>query len=307
KTESHIIETIKELGHHVFTVGIFDKLSPLFEAVSKQKPDIIFNLVEWFDGKTWYDRNIVGLYELLKIRYTGASPPSLMLCKNKALAKQILSYHRIKTPAFKVIPKASRISLPKKLKYPILIKPLKEEASYGISQKSLVTDHTAYKERVGFIHQSLNQDALAEEYVEGREIYVSVLGNQRLQVFPYREMIFGEVPSEEPKFATFKAKWDENYRKRWGIKNYFVKSLASGVAEKIETVCKNAYRHLSMCGYGRLDLRLTPQNEVVIIEANPNPFIAKDEDFALSAQKAGLSYPELVQKILNLGLGLLPE
>jgi D-alanine-D-alanine ligase len=153
---------------------------------------------------------------------------------------------------------------------------------------------------VAFIHEKFKQDAIVEEYIHGRELYVSVLGNDRLQVFPIREMLFQEVPPDEPRFASFKAKWDEEYRKRWGIRNCFARDLDPALVKKIERICKRIYRLLGLTGYARIDLRLTDAGEIVFIEANPNPFLAADEDFAQSAAKAGLAYPQLIEKILAL-------
>src|SRR5437867_10378834 len=148
----------------------------------------------------------------------------------------------------------------------------------------------------------MNQEALAEEYVEGRELYVSILGNGRLRVFPFREVIFGEIPEGQPKFSTFKAKWDDAYRKRWGIQNIFVNPLPDGTSQRIAKMCRAVYRALRIHGYGRIDLRVTPEGEIVILEANPNPNLDRDDEFAQSAMKAGLTYPRLVQRILKLAL-----
>jgi D-alanine-D-alanine ligase len=155
-------------------------------------------------------------------------------------------------------------------------------------------------ERVAFIHEKFQQDAIVEEYIHGRELYVSVLGNDRLQVFPIREMLFQEIPPDEPRFASFKAKWDEDYRKRWGIRNCFATDLDAALVKKIERVCKRIYRLLALTGYARIDLRLTADGQIVFIEANPNPMLAADEDFAQSAAKAGLAFPQLVEKLLAL-------
>lgn len=304
EAEANIVKVLNELGHTVRLLGVFDTISPILDEVKKDRPDIIFNLVEQFNNEPVFDRNVVGLFELLEIPYTGTGLAGLMLCKNKGIAKKILTHHNIKTPAFSVYHRGQKISPPKELAYPILVKPLREEASYGISQNSLVQNDQGLIERIRFVHESMDRDAIAEEYVEGRELYVSLLGNQRLQVFPSREMIFGEVPDEEPKIATFKAKWDKKYRKRWGIKNTFSKEMPQAMEDKIAQVCKQVYHLLYMKGYGRLDIRLTPADDIVVIEANPNPFIAKDEDFALSAKKGGIEYNQLIQKILNLGLEL---
>ena len=299
KTESHVCTALKEVGYRVRTLGVFDDVQLILQAVAKEKPDIVFNLTEHFHDRSHYDRNVAGLFELLQIPYTGSGPAGLMLCRNKGVAKKILSHHRIKTPAFRIYPKGDRLSPSPKLKYPVLIKPLREEASYGIPKNSLVDQHAAFVERIQFIHETFKQDAIAEEYVEGRELYVSILGNQRLQAFPVREMVFEYIPEADRKFATFKAKWDEKYRRRWGIKNQFA-NLSPELEKKIQSICKKVYRLLSINGHGRIDCRLTPANEIVVLETNPNPFIAKDEDFARSARKGGLEYNRLIQKILQL-------
>src|SRR3990172_4213966 len=188
------------------------------------------------------------------------------------------------------------------MKFPLFIKPLKEEGSVGISQGSFVETDEAFEERVRFIHERLNQEALAEEYIDGRELYVSILGNDHLRVFPYREVIFAEVPDEQPKFATFKAKWDDAYRERWGIRNVFAESLPNGTHQRVANICRAVYRALRIRGYGRIDLRGTSEGGIVILEAHPNPNLDRDDEFAQSAIKAGLGYPQLIQRILTLGL-----
>ena len=179
---------------------------------------------------------------------------------------------------------------------------MKEESSLGISQASFVENDEQFNERVQFIHDKFDGDVIAEEYIEGREFYVSVLGNHRLRVFPIRELVFKEVPPDEPKIATYKAKWDEEYRKRWGLQNQFAEGLEPALVRSIEQTCKRIYRLLTIDGYARLDFRVTAANEVYFIEANPNPMLAADEDFAQSALKAGLPFPQLVERIIRTGL-----
>lgn len=302
KAEAHIQQALEELGHNVRLLGIFDDIAPLLEEVKANPPDIIFNSTDSFKNQLRFEPNIVAVYELLGIPYTGTSSHGLTLCKNKAIAKKIFSYHRIKTPAFQIVELGTKPKAPKKVQYPVIIKPLHEEASYGISQKSLVDNDADFIERVQFVHDSMKRDALYEEYVAGRELYVGLVGEAKVQALPFRELVFEQASEDDPKIATFKAKWDENYRKKYGIKNRFALPLAEGLPEKIAHVCKKVFRILYMCGYGRIDLRLTPENEVVVLEANPNPFIASDEDFSMAAQKAGIEYPELIQKILTMGL-----
>jgi D-alanine-D-alanine ligase len=299
-TEGDVVDALEVLRYPYELLGISDDVHPITEKIKEFKPGAIFNLVESFSGNSANDRDIASFYELHNIPFTGCGPTGLTLCKNKGISKEILSYHRIRVPGFVSLPRKKPIHRPKRLRFPIFIKPLRDEASYGIAQASFVENDDQFTERVRFIHETMQQDVIAEEYIEGRELYVSVLGNKRLDVFPIRELRFSQVPDEEPKIATFKAKWDESYRKRWGIKNQFVGPLSNGTVEKIEKISKKIYRLLSIRGYARLDLRLTEDGEIVFIEANPNPILAKAEDFSESAVKGGVDYPQLIEKILNL-------
>lgn len=296
-----MVEALKELGHPHELLGIHDDTDLIRQKIDSFQPDVIFNLVERFKGTSAFDQNIASFLELQDVPFTGCGAIGLTLCKNKAISKQVLSYHRIRVPEFAILHRGKSILRPKRLTFPIFIKPLKEEASYGIAQASLVDNDDQFKERIAFLHEKFEQDAIAEEFIDGRELYVSVLGNRRLQVLPVRELVFKQAPPDEPKFASFKAKWDEAYRKRWGIENEFADKLDPAIAKKIQRLCKRIYRLLAITGYARLDLRLTAEGEVVFIEANPNPILSKDEDFAESAIKAGMTYKKLIATILNLG------
>jgi len=290
------------LGYAAEHLAIFDDLDLLRQKLESFAPDVLFNLVEEFKSNPGFDQNIVSLLEMQGVPFTGCGATGLTLCKHKGISKKILSYHRIHVPNFVVIARGQRVARPKQLKFPILVKPVKEEASYGISQASFVETDEEFRERVAFIHEKHDADAIAEEYIEGRELYVSLMGNLRLSVFPIRELIFREVPPDEPKIATYRAKWDEEYRKRWGLQNRFANGLEPALVARIEETCKRIYRLLTIDGYARIDLRLTAANEVYFIEANPNPHLAEDEDFALSAGKAGLPYPQLIDRIIRHGM-----
>ncbi len=302
KTEAGVLAALRELGHTVEHLALFDDLDLLRQKIQSFGPDVIFNLADQFRNNRAFDQNIVSILAMYGIPFTGCGSTGLTLCKHKGISKKILSYHRIHTPAFVIIARGRRIARPKQLRFPILVKPLKEEASLGISQASFVENDDQFRERVQFIHEKYDNDVIAEEYIDGRELYVSILGNHRLQVFPIRELVFKEVPPDEPKIATYKAKWDEEYRRRWGLQNQFAEELDPGVIRNIEAVCRRIYHLLTIDGYARLDLRLNAANELYFIEANPNPILAADEDFALSALKSGLSYPQLVERIVRLGL-----
>ena len=300
RIEGNVRDVLVDQGHEVIALGVHDNIDILIQTIQKKKPDVVFNMSEAFAGKRDFEPNLVALLELLNIPYTGSGPAGLQLCKNKGITKEILANHEINIPKFLI---AKRSHPPRNLKdfsYPAFIKPIELEASEGISQGSFVATEKEALDRIRFIHERLEVDAIVEEYIDGRELYVSILGNEKLTVFPPRELFFSEVPKGQPKFATFRAKWDDQYRKKWGIRSGVAKPLPSSVEKKMGDFCKKIYRHLGIRGYGRIDLRVKENGEIYFIEANPNPSIAKHEDFARSAAKSGLSYPELISKILML-------
>lgn len=301
KTEKDVFAALGELGHIAEHLAIFDDLDFVRQKLASFEPDVLFNLADQFKNNRGFDQNIVSLLEMQGVPFTGCGATGLVLCKHKGISKKILGYHHILVPNFVVIPRGQRIARLKRPKFPLLVKPVKEEASYGISQASFVTTDEQFKERVAFIHEKHDADVIAEEYIEGRELYVALMGNLRPTVFPIRELIFREVPPNEPRIATYRAKWDEEYRKRWGLQNQFAE-LDPALIAHIEQTCRRIYSLLTIEGYARIDLRLTANNEVYFIEANPNPILAADEDFAQSAGKAGLSYPQLIDKIIRQGM-----
>ena len=307
KTEANVMSALGTIGHTAEHLAIFDDVDLLRQKLETFAPDVLFNLVEQFNNNPGFDQNIVSFFEMQGLPFTGCGSTGLTLCKHKGISKKILHYHHIHVPNFVVVPRGQRSARPRDLKFPILVKPVKEEASYGISRASFVENDDQFRERVAFIHDKYDSAAIAEEYIEGRELYVSIMGNVRLTVFPLRELVFREVPPNEPKIATFKAKWDEEYRKRWGLENQFPEGLEPALVSHIEETCKRIYRLLTIDGYARIDLRLTANNEVYFIEANPNPHLAEDEDFALSAGKAGMSYPQLIERITRQGMNALRD
>jgi D-alanine-D-alanine ligase len=301
-TEASVKKALTALGHEVIIRGIKKDISMVSKMISEIKPDIIFNLIEMFQNKTTFEKNMAALFELLGIPYTGCSATGLMLCKDKALSKKILKYHKIRVPRFRVFRKASRKKQHSKLTFPLIVKPLEERASIGIAQSSIVKNELELRDRIDFIHRHSGMHAIAEEFIDGRELYVGVMGKKRASVFPPREMVFRKVPDEDPKIATYKAKWDKDYRKKWGIKNIFAEGISDELLKKISNTCKRAYRSLNIGGYCRFDIRLTPDGGIYIIEANANPALASDEDFALSAKKAGIPYDNLISRIIRLAL-----
>jgi D-alanine-D-alanine ligase len=306
KTEWDVYSTLRAMGHEVRKVGLRDDLGKLREAVHEFHPDIAFNLLEDFHDNRIFDQHVVSYLELLKQPYTGCNPRGLTLGRDKALTKKIMAYHRIAVPRFAVFPRGRRIARPKWLGFPLLVKSINVEGSVGIAQSSLVHDEQKLQERVRFIHESLGTYAIAEEYIDGRELYVSILGNLRLRTFPVWELRFDKVPEGEPRIATDRAKTNAAYQERWGIVSDQAGPLPPEVAQKIPQLCKRIYRLLGLSGYARLDFRLGRDNQLYLLEANPNPQIGLGEDFAASAEVDGLSYEDLLDKILKLGLAYEP-
>ena len=302
KTEYDVVTALRGLGHEVMAVGVRDDLTVIRQVVEDWKPHIAFNLLEEFSGVATYDQNVVSYLELLGVRYTGCNPRGLMLARDKALAKKILHYHRIPIPEFITVPVGRSVKRPKDFDFPLFVKSISEEASLGISQASIVEDESKLQERVGFVHQSLGTGALIERYIEGRELYVGVLGNTRVDVFPVWELDLTKMPEDGKRIATARVKWSRKYQQKYGIKSGEAESLPEGVAAKLQDCAREVYRVLGLSGYARVDFRLDASGHFFVLEANPNPQIAHDEDFADSAECAGLSYPVLLQRILDLGL-----
>jgi len=304
KVEYDIINILKRTGHEVYPVEMFGELEPLREALDKVKPDIAFNLLEEFAEYPLFDQQVTTYLELKKIRYTGCNPRGLIIAKDKALSKKILSYHNIKIPGFEVFPLRKKMKLNKNNKFPLFVKSLSDEGSVGISEASLVRSEEKLKERVEYLQKEYSTDIIAEEFIEGREIYVGILGNTSLSILTPWELILNNLSSDTP-IATSRLKWDIKYQKKAGLVTRAAK-LDLKLKRELETVSKTIYKALRLSGYARIDYRLTPEGEIYLIEANPNPFIAKDEDFAASAKHKGLSYTKLINKILRLGLSYKP-
>jgi D-alanine-D-alanine ligase len=302
KTEYDVVSTLREMGHEARPLGVQHDLSVIRQAVDGWKPHIVFNLLEEFSGVAVYDQNVVSHLELLKVPYSGCNPRGLMLARDKGVAKKILYYHCLPIPEFITVPLGRSVKRPKELAFPLIVKSVSEEASRGISQASIVDDDDKLQDRVRFIHQSVGTGALVERYVEGRELYVGVMGNQRLHVFPVWELDLSRLPDEARKIATARVKWSRSYQKKYGVQSGAAADLTESQRQTLHDAAKRVYRSLGLSGYARIDFRLDPAGQLYVLEANPNPQIAKAEDFSDSAAAAGFPYPALLQRILDLGL-----
>jgi D-alanine-D-alanine ligase len=307
KTEYDVTATLENMGHEVRPLGVATDLGVIREALEQFKPHITFNLLEEFHGFAAYDQHVVSFLELMQQKYTGCNPRGLTLARDKALTKKILTYHRINVPKFHVFPLKRKVVRPKGLEFPLLVKSVTEEGSVGISQASIVRDDERLKERVDFVHRHFRTYAIAEEFIEGRELYVGLIGNQRLETLPIWELLFEKAPPDFPRIATAKVKWDYEYQKRLGVTTRAAEDLPPQLPAQLPRLCKRIYRTLNLSGYARMDLRLSESGEVYLLEANPNPQLGYGEDFAESAEAGGTSYEQLLQRIINLGMTYRPD
>jgi D-alanine-D-alanine ligase len=308
RTEYDVLKTLRnDLKHDVRVLGVADELTPIKQAAEEFKPHIVFNLLEAFHEVGTYDQNVVSYLELLRLSYSGCNPRGMILARDKALSKKLMQYHRIPAPDFAVAYRRRKFKLPKRMAYPVIVKSLTQEASIGISQASVVDDERRMLERVQFIHDSIGTEAIIEQYIEGRELYCCILGNERLQVYPIWEMFFEKMTDRQHRIATSRVKWSTKYQEKTGIMTGKALELPQGTLERIPAVCKRVYRSLQLSGYARIDMRVDAEGRIFVIEANPNPQIAETEDFARSADLAGVHYPDLIQRILRAGLRWEPE
>jgi D-alanine-D-alanine ligase len=302
RTEYNVMTTLRACGHDVRCLGVLDSLTEMRQAIAEWQPSIVFNLLEEFNGIVTYDQHVVAYLELLRQPYTGCNPRGLLLSRDKPLSKQLLAYHRIPTPGFAVFRRGTRVRVPRKLAFPLFVKSTTEDASLGIAQASVVEDAARLKERVEFMYEQIGSDALVEEYIPGRELYVGVLGNDRLTRLPVWEMVFGRMPESLPAIATRKVKWDRSYRDRYGIATRAATDLPEGMLAQLDKLSRRIYRVLGMSGYARMDFRVAADGRIYALEANANPNLEEGEDFAESALAAGIAYSELLERLMSLGL-----
>jgi D-alanine-D-alanine ligase len=298
EAEYDVARALMQNDHEVRLVGIVDDVRQLVDHLAAFDPLLVFNCCEGFRGSAQYEYAVAAVLEMHGWRHTGSTPTALLVARNKSMSKKILKHHGIRVPEFATFHPGDAFLRPSTLRFPLIVKPLFEDASVGIAQASVVSDDGSLAERVGFIHAKFKQAAIAEELIEGRELYVGLIGNNELEMLPIVELHFGKLPTAERRIVTYKAKWDDEYRERHQIRSGFAR-LSEAVRAKIRELCETAFHALWLQDYGRLDLRLTHDHEVYVLEANPNPFIAQGHELANAAEKAGMSYRAFVQRIVD--------
>lgn len=299
-TEHDVISTLNKTGHEVRVLGVLEDLDPIKKTIEEFKPYIVFIVLEEFQGQRYLLHNLLNYLELLGVRYTGCNPMSMALTTNKALAKKLLSFHKINTPEFYVFKKNSKVIIPKDLKFPLIVKCLTEEGSLGLAQASIVHNKEKLKERIKFVHNKINDHVIVEEFIEGRELFAGVIGNKSPKVLPIWELVFNNADHPEKEIYSSRAKMSSSYRAKKGIKDKKA-NLTSELEKKIIKTTLKTYKVLNISGYARLDLRVTSNGTVYVIEVNPNPDLAFDDEFARSAEHFGISYSDLLERIIKLG------
>jgi len=299
RTEFDVLHALRALEHRVEIVGAQHDVKNVLEALQRFVPDVVFNLLVEFHSNPAYDQHVASLLELLQLPYTGCNPRGLTLARDKALSKQVLAAHGVDVPRFQVFERGGRVRRARELAFPLIVKSRTEEASLGLARASLVTSERALRERVAFVHEHLATDAIVEEYLEGRELYSAVLGGARPRVLPTWEMVFTRLPARHPPIATRAVKFSPAVQRRLGVRNRAAR-LAPALERRVAALARATWHALGLSGYARVDLRLTPGGRLAVLEANPNPELARGEDLADAARAAGVAYPDLIREILRI-------
>jgi D-alanine-D-alanine ligase len=305
KMEYHVIRALRELGHDVRVLGLGEELQPLRQAIDDWRPHVTFNFLAHFQNVGCYDAYVMSFLELMRIPYTGCNPRGMLQASDKALSKKVMAYHRIPTPAFAVFRRGHRVRPPRRVRFPLFVKSLDEHSSLGIAQASIVHDLESLQERVRFVHEYIGSDAIAEEYIRGRELNVAVIGNDRLRALPVWELVFENLTRGAEPIATYRVKWDPRYQDKLGVQSRPAVDLGEAQA-RLPQLARRIYRALGLSGYARIDFRLSDAGQIYVLEANPNPDLSPDEDFAQAWAAAGLDYLALVRRVLQLALSYRP-
>ncbi|MCA9257369.1 MAG: ATP-grasp domain-containing protein, partial [Phycisphaerales bacterium] len=302
KTEFGVVSALKNLGHEARTLAAPEDMTDIRRVMYAWKPHVVFNLLEEFRGEGVYVPYLLGYLELIGQAFTGCNPAGLLLADRKITTKKVLRYHRIPVPDFAVFPRHRKARRPTKLEFPLIVKSATEHGSVGISQASIVNSDEKLAERVEYVHDQIGTDAVAEAYIQGRELNLGLIGNARVESLLLWELYFEKMAPGVYPIATARVKWDQEYQEKRGITMGPAEGLPPGVESRIMRMARRVYRILGLNGYARMDFRLTDEGQIYLLEPNPNPDLAKDEDFAQSAMDKGMEYEDLIQRILNMGI-----
>ena len=298
------IEAALRAGDHAARrVMVDSSVEPLVTTLTSDRPDLVINLAESFAGKSALESNIAALLNLLDLRYTGSSPAGLLVAGDKTLSKKVLRFHGIRIPEFATVFRGM-VDWAGDVRFPLIVKPPQEDASLGITQKSLVHDVRELLEKIAEIQGEYQSPALAEQFIEGREFYVGVLGNQNARALPVIELDFSKFPADRPRIASWAAKWgDEGDAKGAefeGTESVFPENLPDEWRDRMQKVAVEAFHALRLRDYARIDMRVTDAGEVYVIEVNPNCYLEAKSEFARAADRDGIAYDALIAQIVEL-------
>lgn len=301
KGEFDVREALMERGHTVRVLGVDEDLREIDDAIDGFGPHVVFNMLEEFCREPAFVAYLLGHFEMRGVAYTGCNPVGLLYAADKARQQRVLRQHRIQTPGFFVVARSKVCIRPKRMAFPLIVKSLTTHGSLGVAQASVVHDDESLRERVAFVHDTLVTDAIVERYIDGRELYVGVVGNRRLDVLPTWELRMENLPKGAPFVATEKVKWDLAYQEKVGLVTAPAEGLDAAIEERVRRMARRAYRALEQSGYARMDFRVAPDGRVFLMESNPNCDLTFGEDFARSAEAGGQAYPALIERIVRLG------
>ena len=296
-------EALAAAGHNASLLAVDHNLSQTIRALIDEKPDLVFNLAESFSGRSALESSIAGLLNLIDLRYTGSSPSGLMLAGDKSISTKMLRAHGVKTPDSSTLFRGAVESVDK-LSFPLIVKPPQEDASLGITGKSVVKDIQELFAQLDHLHTEYSSPILVEEFIDGREFYVGVLGNQQPKALPVVEMDFTGFPADKPRIASWSAKWGDDGEGSGaefaGTKSVFPEGLDESLVEKMNAVAIDAFQALRLRDYARVDMRVRNDGEVYVLEINPNCYLEREAEFARAAGKAGIEYNALIARIVEL-------
>jgi D-alanine-D-alanine ligase len=297
-----VARALRRLGHSVSILPIYRDVKRLIVSLSRRRPDLVFNMAEMFGDSVIGDMLIAALLDTQGLKYTGSGPGELYLSQDKGLSKKLLDYEGILYPRYAVFSRTSdEFETGGNLRMPLFVKPLRADSSIGIGSNSLVYDTGALMKRVSAIHREVEDSALAEEYIEGREFYVSVLGNIQPQALPPVEVDFTGFPEGQPKVLDSKAKWSEGSKEYKGTRSV-IADIPGELRARLQKVSIDAYRALRVRDYGRVDLRLTGTGEIYVLEVNASCYLEKTAEFAMAAHAAGIEYDAMIGRIVESAL-----
>lgn len=300
EAEFDVARALLERGHQVRLLGFRDSLEQLTQGLRQEPVDVVFNLAERFRQRSALDYTVAAVLEMLDLPHTGASSEGLLLARDKALTKKVLTFGGVGVPHFMLCRRGAPVQRPSDLRFPLIVKPVDEDASVGIARSSVVRDDQALAERVAFVHEKFHTHAIVEEFIAGRELYIGVMGNDPPVALPPIEMVFGADSTAESRIATFKAKWSLKYRESRGIQNEVAKNLSPEVRQRLADVAVRTYQAAGLRDYGRIDVRLAHDDAIYVVEANPNPYLADGEDLAWAAEEAGHPYGDFIEAITEM-------